>query len=84
MRGVQDVLPLRVQPSAGSRSRVHVEMRGGCTLALGARTLSASVLGARTLSASVLRARTLSAASGALGLVSITMAPEFVALTLLC
>lgn len=74
MRGVQDVLPLRVQPSAGSRSRVHVEMRGGCTLALGARTLSASVLGARTLSA----------ASGALGLVSITMAPEFVALTLLC
>lgn len=74
MRRVQDVLPLRVQPSAGSRSRVHVEMRGGCTLALGARTLSASVLGARTLSA----------ASGALGLVSITMAPEFVALTLLC
>lgn len=74
MRGVQDVLPLRVQPSAGSRSRVHVEMRGGCTLALGARTLSASVLGARTLSA----------ASGTLGLVSITMGPEFVALTLLC
>lgn len=74
MRRVQDVLPLRVQPSAGSRSRVHVEMRGGCTLALGARTLSASVLGARTHSA----------ASGALGLVSITMAPEFVALTLLC
>lgn len=74
MRGVQDVLPLRVQPSAGSPSRVHVEMRGGCTLALGARTLSASVLGARTLSA----------ASEALGLVSITMAPEFVALTLLC
>lgn len=49
-------------------------MRGGCMLALGARTLSASVLGARTLSA----------ASEALGLVSITMAPEFVALTLLC